>query len=161
MMIMETYETPIFLFQKAKLLTKAYYRLLRGSNDSAAPTPCSAPPIGILPAEIGPTSLQVDLSAPGRPASAVARGDKKSSSSAVIVQPDTVVYHKHRTTVTDQGDFDRKRWQALINADAGELRRMVDGLGHTGTLHQSLCAAVSQILSWTWSLFCRVKNFCF
>ena len=65
----------------------------------------------------------------------MARGDKKSSSSAVIVHHDAVAYHKHKRVPGDEGgggDFDRKRWQALINADAGELRKMVDGLGHTG-----------------------------
>ena len=119
----------VFQFQKAKLLTKAYYRLLRG-NDCLPPSTITG-----NPGDIGPTSLQVDLSGSNCQSSAVARGDKKSSSSAVIVHHDAVAYHKHKRVPGDEGgggDFDRKRWQALSNADAGELRKMVDGLGHTG-----------------------------
>ena len=50
---------------------------------------------------------------------------KKSSASAIILR-NSVVYHKNKE------DFDRKRWQALINADVEELRKMVEGLGNTG-----------------------------
>ena len=50
---------------------------------------------------------------------------KKSSASAIILR-NSVVYNKNKE------DFDRKRWQALINADVEELRKMVEGLGNTG-----------------------------
>lgn len=122
-------------FQKAKLLTKAYYRLLRGANDDSQQLDHRQ-----LDTEaVGPASLQVGLSkkssvgtsaltssspsATGK-AGAGARGVKKSSASAIILR-NSVVYHKNRE------DFDRKRWQALINADVEELRKMVEGLGNT------------------------------
>jgi len=123
-------------FKKAKLLTKAYYRLLRGANDDSQQLDHRQ-----LDTEaVGPASLQVGLSkkssvgtsaftssspaAAAGKAGAGARGVKKSSASAIILR-NSVVYHKNRE------DFDRKRWQALINADVEELRKMVEGLGNT------------------------------
>ena len=80
-------------FQKAKLLTKAYYRLLRSNQDDAkAPS-----------GSTGPTSL---------------------------IQPGEKVAEKPVSEKTAAAD-ERLRWQALINADAEDLKRMVDGLGNT------------------------------
>jgi len=122
-------------FQKAKLLTKAYYRLLRGANDDSQQLDHRQ----LDPAAVGPASLQVGLSkkssvgnsaltssstAAGKDSGAGSRGVKKSSASAIILR-NSVVYHKNKE------DFDRKRWQALINADVEELRKMVEGLGNT------------------------------
>lgn len=122
-------------FQKAKLLTKAYYRLLRGANDDSQLLDHRQ----LDTAAVGPASLQVGLSkkssvgnsaltssstAAGKDSGAGARGVKKSSASAIILR-NSVVYHKNKE------DFDRKRWQALINADVEELRKMVEGLGNT------------------------------
>ena len=123
-------------FQKAKLLTKAYYRLLRGANDDSQLLDHRQ----LDTAAVGPASLQVGLSkkssvgnsaltssstAAGKDSGAGTRGVKKSSASAIILR-NSVVYHKNKE------DFDRKRWQALINADVEELRKMVEGLGNTG-----------------------------
>jgi len=113
-------------FKKAKLLTKAYYRLLRNSEKSAG-----------------------SFTSPSSTADAVT-DDQYTS-----LQPHSAAVHQAKARTRSQAqvvgrqgpgsNFGQKdpdltgRWQALVNADTCELKKMVEGLSDTSqTLNKYL-----------------------
>ena len=109
-------------FKKAKLLTKAYYRLLRSDSDAVLQYYQSS---GELNNSVGPKHLTRTYSSLATIAptssSTLSRCDVRHKSS----------HPQSTTTGSMVKPSDRLKWKALISAGNEELSRIVSGLSNT------------------------------
>lgn len=108
-------------FKKAKLLTKAYYRLLRSDSDAVLQYYQSSGGLNnsVRPKHLARTYSSLATIAPTLSPTLSNSGMKHKSS------------HPQSTTGSMVKPSDRLKWKALISAGNEELNRIVSGLSNT------------------------------